>query len=108
MVIKLFEDDNYNRRRYLNYTTGFGGDEDGAVFLKTNGDEKILDGQSQYDGSEKNGEIKNLMSQDFYDKASCIRIRPKIEGTNNADLFEDLDLVEGVDIFDDMRDGLRR
>ena len=52
MVIKLFEDDNYNRRLWMNYTSGFG-DEDGAVFIKQTVDEsKIFDGQTVYDGSE--------------------------------------------------------
>lgn len=98
MVIKLFEDANYNRKKWLNYTTGFG-DTGGAVFLRTGGDEEILDGQTVYDGADaKPGEIKNLMSRCFYDKASCIRIRPKIEGVKNENLFEELNLNEKDDI----------
>ena len=95
MVIKLFEDDNYNRKKWLNYTTGFG-DTGGAVFIKTDGDEsKIFDGQEVYDGDDgKPGEIKNLMTQDFYDKASCIRIRTKKEGVANEDLFEEIDVKD--------------
>ena len=80
MMVKLFEDKNYNRKLFVNFK--FAG-KGGTKYFNTNGGEKIYLGTQKYDGSENPGEIKVIKDAGLYDNVSSLMIRPMIHETKS-------------------------
>lgn len=89
VAVRLYEDDNYNKKLFVNYSTINGGSKRGAVYMNTCGEVKTLTGK-------KTPEITNLSHPqlNFYDKISCIRIKAYTDGVDLDNLFKG-DLHEG-------------
>lgn len=87
MMVKLFEDKNYNRELFIDLS--FGGRRGSPTYFNTNGGEKIYMGNEKYDGSEKQGEIKVIKDAGLYDNARSIMIRPIHETKSPDQVFEE-------------------
>ena len=87
MMIKLFEDQNYNRELFVDFS--FGGQRGSPTYFNTNGGEKIYMGNQKYDGSQKSGEIKVIKDAGLYDNVSSIMIRPIHESKSPDQVFEE-------------------
>lgn len=83
VAVRLYEDDNYNKKLFVNYSTIHGGSKQGVVYTNTRGEEKTLTGK-------KTPEITNLSHPDFnfYDTISCIRIKAYTDGVDLDNLFK--------------------
>ena len=87
MMVKLFEDQNYNRELFVDFS--FGGQRGSPTYFNTNGGEKIYMGNQKYDGSQKSGEIKVIKDAGLYDNVSSIMIRPIHETKSPDQVFEE-------------------
>ena len=89
VAVRLYEDENYNKKLFVNYSTVYGGSKRGAVYTNSGGVEKTLTGKN-------NPEITNLSHPNFnfYDTISCIRIKAYTDGVDLDNLFKG-DLHEG-------------
>jgi len=87
MMVKLFEDKNYNRELFVDLS--FGGQRGTPTYFNTNGGEKIYMGNRKYDGSQKPGEIKVIKDAGLYDNVSSIMVRPIIESKSPNQVFEE-------------------
>lgn len=86
MMVKLFEDKNYNRKLFVNFK--FAG-KGGTKYFNTNGGEQIYLGTQKYDDSENPGEIKVIKDKGLYDNVSSIMIRPIHETKTPEDVFDE-------------------
>ena len=91
MMVKLFEDDNYNRELFVDFS--FGGQRGSPTYFNTNGGEKIYMGNRKYDGSQKPGEIKVIKDAGLYDNTRSIMVRPIHESKSPDQVFEEAEPI---------------